>query len=345
MEILKFEFNKLLKNNRGCIIIPIVLIIMLVISILFSYSTNQNLEVYKEEYFKIVSEYELLGPVTNKSQQRLEKLIEKCNKAESDFDGLFYRYQLGEINSSEYQNKALKLSKTTNLKSIIKTIELQFDYAKENPNNRYIMYTNGWDLVTSRNFDVMFLMLSILIVTICFYGDNDGGMKSFILTCNQGKIKLPITKLIVSEITVCFSYILHTFVYYIYIIQKYGLPNGNYPIQSLQMYSDYAGNSSLVLSNIKIFVIRLSALMVCTVFVFLCFIVINSSIGAISVSTALFILPLTFKDDNLSLLPQAMCRYQLYNSRFTTTLLINMMVFVLMFILSILFWKRKSNSK
>ena len=57
MEILRFEFNKFLKNNRGYIIITVALSIMLVISILFSYIPNQNLEMYKEENKNIVSEY------------------------------------------------------------------------------------------------------------------------------------------------------------------------------------------------------------------------------------------------------------------------------------------------
>lgn len=345
MEILRFEFNKFLKNNRGYIIISVALSIMLVISILFSYIPNQNLEMYKEEYLNIVSEYELLGEVTNESEQCLERLIEKCDKAESDFDKLLYRYQLGDINRSEYQKKASELSEITNLKSIIKTIQMQFDYAKENSANRYILYTNGWNLVTIRNFDVIFLLLIILVVTLCFRGDTDGGMKSFLLTCSSGKIKLPIIKLMVCEIIVCISYILHTLVYYYYIIKKYGLPNGNYPVQSLQIYSDYTGDSSLILTNIRITVIRLLALIVCTAFVFLCFSVINSSIGAISISSAFLVLPLMVKNNNISFLPQTMCRYQLYDLNYTFSLLINIMLFIIMFALSILFWKRESNSK
>lgn|GEM_PF-4821494 len=345
MEILRFEFDKFLKNNRGCIIIPIVLLLMLVISFFTSYIQNQNLEVYKKEYFSIVSEYGLLGEITNKSEQNLEKLIEKCDKAETDFEKLLYKYQLGDVNRSEYQNKASELSEITNLKPIIKTIQMQFDYAKKNPTNRYIMYTNGWELVTSRNTDIVFLLLIILIVTICFRGDTDGGMRSFILTCNGGKIKLPFIKLIVSEIMLCVSYFLHTFAYYFYVIKKYGLPSGEYPVQSLQMYSDYQNNSSLILTNIQITFIRLLALIVCTAFVFLCFVVIDSSIGAISVSSAFLILPVMFKEYSLWFLPQTMCRYQLYDLNYTFSLLINVLLFVVICVLSILFWKRKNNLK
>ena len=345
MEILRFEFNKILKNNRGCIIIPTVLLIIFAISILTSHVPNQNLEIYKNEYANIVSEYGLLGNITDESEKNLEILIEKCGKAESDFDELFYKYQLGEINRSEYQNKANELSAITNLKTVIETIQMQFDYAKENPSNRYIMYTNGWDMVTSRNSDIVFLMLVLLVVTLCFRGDTDGGMKSFVLTCNGGKIKLPITKLMVSEIIVCISYILHTTAYYLYIEKKYGLLNGNYPVQSLQMYSDYVSDCSLTSTNIQITLIRLFALVACTAFVFLCFTVINSSIGAICISASFLILPVMFKEINLSFLPQAMCRYQLYDLNFSLSLLINIFLFAIMLVLSILFWKRKSNSK
>ncbi len=345
MEILRFEFNKILKNNRGCIIIPIVLLIIFTISILTSHVPNQNLEVHKNEYENIVSEYSLLGNITVESEKSLENILKKCDKAESDFDKLFYKYQLGEINKGEYQNKANELSAITNLKSVVETIQMQFDYAKESPSNRYIMYTNGWDLVTSRNSDIVFLMLVLLVVTLCFRGDTDGGMKSFVLTCNGGKVKLPLIKLMVSEIIICISYILHTFAYYFYIEKKYGLPNGNYPIQSLQMYSDYTNNSSLILANIQITFIRLFALIICTAFVFLCFTVINSSIGAIITSASFLIFPIMFKESNMSFLPQAMCRYQLYDLNYTFSLLINIFLFAIMFVLSILFWKRKSNSK
>lgn len=345
MEILRFEFNKILKNNRGCIIIPAVLLIIFAISILTSHVPNQNLEVHKKQYENIVLEYGLLGNITDESQKSLENLIKKCDKAESDFDELFYKYQLGEINRSEYQNGANKLAAITNLKSIIETIQTQFDYAKENPSNRYIMYTNGWDLVTSRDSDIVFLMLVLIVVTICFRGDTDGGMKSFVLTCNGGKIKLPITKLMVSEIIICISYILHTTAYYLYIEKKYGLPNGNYPVQSLQMYSDYVRDCSLTLTNIQITLIRLFSLVTCTAFVFWCFTVINSSIGAICISASFLILPVIFKEINLSFLPQTMCQYQLCDLNFSLSLLINIFLFAIMLVSSILFWKRKSNSK
>ncbi|MCC8073175.1 MAG: hypothetical protein LIO62_03505 [Clostridiales bacterium] len=344
MEILRLEFRKFMKNNKGFAVIFTVLPIIFIISVLTSQVSNQYLEIYKDEYSKILCEYNLSGKVTDKSIQSLEKLKDKCEKAQLDFDNLFYKYQLGEISTSEYQSEISELSKITNLKSIIETTETQFDYAKENPDNRYILYTNGWNLLMSRDCDIVFLMLVLLVVTICFLGDTSSGMKSFILTCNLGRIKFLVVKLTVCETIIGFSYILHTLAYYFYIDKKYGLPNGDFPVQSLQMYSDYTDSASLNSASIKVTIVRFSALLVCTAFVFLCFTVFTSSVGAICVSSSFLLIPIMFYEIDLPFLPQEMCLYQLYDLSFLGSLLINIFLFVTSLVLSILLWKRKSNT-
>lgn len=346
MEILRFELKKFFSNNKGRIFIPIALVLILIANFCTSNISNQRMEVNKEEYFSIISEYKLGGIVTENSQKELQKLIDNCNAAEDEFNKLLYDFQIGKINRSEYEKEAEYLSSITNSKYTLNILQDQFEYAESDINNRYIMYTNSWELLFEHSSDIFFLLYSILIVTLVFAGEIDnGGMRSFNITCKNGRNRLVLSKLAVSEIVLASSYVIYIIAYFLFVHWKFGVDNSNFPIQSLQLYSEYTGSVSLINGYISVCVMRLLSLMACAAVVHFLYSLINSSIGVISFSTAFVFAPMLINNKALDYLPQNMCNYNLYDLNTKLVFILNLIIIAVFALLSVIVWKRKSDSK
>lgn len=346
MEILRFELKKFFFNNNGRIFIPIVFIIIFIANFCTSNVSNQRMEANKEEYCSIISEYKLGGIVTESSQKKLQKLINNCNEAEDKFDKLFFDYQIGKINKSEYEKAAQYFASIANSSDTLNILQDQFEYAESDINNRYIMYTNSWELLFGHSSNIIFLIYLILIVTLVFAGEIDnGGMRSFNITCKNGRNRLVLSKLAVSEIILASSYIIYIIAYFLFVHWKFGLDSSNFPIQSLQLYSEYTGSVSLINGYISVCAIRLLSLMACASVVHFLYSLINSSIGVISFSTAFVFVPMLINNKALDYLPQNMCDYNLYDLNFKLVFILNLIIIAVFTLLSVIVWKRKSDSK
>lgn len=346
MEILKFEFKKFFINNKGIIIVPITIITVLILNIFTSNVENPGLEVNKDDYYEITSNYNLCGKVTNETKDELNTLIEKCDAAKKDFDCLLYDLQIGKITNSEYQQSSNNLSKNMNNETVLNLLQAQFEYSEGNTENRYIMYTNAWNLLFKHSSYIYFLIFALMIVTIVFAGDVDNnGAKKIIITCKNGRSKLLLSKFIVSGSILTISYIIYLCLYFSFINFKFGLHCYNFPIQSLQLFASYNKPMSLLKGFILTNIIRLISLLSFSSIIFLLYSLTNSSMGSISFSIILILLPTILDNEILKYFPQKMSNYNLCDFNIYLALAINFIFVTLFLALSIVFWKRKSNSR
>lgn len=346
MEILRFEFKKFFINNKGIIIVPITIIAIFILNIFTSNVDNPGLEVNKERYYEITSSYNLLGKVTDETKNELNSLIEQCDDTNKKFDRLLYDLQVGKITTSEYQQSSNELSKIINNEPVLNLLQAQFEYSEGNVENRYIMYTNAWNLMFEHSSDIYFLIFALMIVTIVFTGDVDNnGVRKIIITCKNGRSKLLLSKFAVAGIILTISYLVYLCLYIVFIHLKFGLDCYNFPIQSLQLFANYNIPISLVQGYIFTIIIRLISLLSFSSIIFTLYSLTNSSMGSISFSIILILLPTIISNENLKYLPQKMCNYNLCDFNIHLALGINLIVITLFLALSIIFWKRKSNAR
>lgn len=345
METLRFEFKKILKNNYGRILIPILIIAIIIISMAMSEVGNQKLEANKDSYYALISSCNLCGKVTADSEKSLAMLEDKLNKAQEDFDNIFFDYQIGKIDRSEYLSLTNDLIDLLNQKDVIDIIKSQFEYCKEDTENRYVMYSNGWNMLFSKNGGMLFSLFAIFIVTLSFAGDTDDGMKRFLVTCKNGRRKLIFSKLISTELITVVSYLAYLFAFGTYVKIKCGLDNGFYPIQSLELYAEYIGSNSIISAFLSVCIIRLLSIMSCIAIITMLYTIINSSTGAIALSFALVFIPMIIDIKALNYFPQRMINYNLFDVNFYIAFGINVLIIIVTAMLGNIFWKRKSNQK
>lgn len=346
METLKLEFKKFFIINKGIFIVPLILIVILALNTATLSAENIGLEINKEEYNKITSTFNLTGKVNKESEKRLNSLIDDMEKANIEFEKVFYDFQIGKIDLSTYQEKSKALGEKINSDKTLKIIKSQFEYAKENTNNRYILYTNGWNLLFSNYSSIYFLIFALIIITLLFSSEIDNSLvKKLIITTKNGKNKLIISKIAVLIFTIIVSFIFYNLTYFSFVKIKFGLPSFGFPIQSLENFQNLTSSISLINAFLVTLSVRLLSLITFSLIAVSIFLIINSSIGGISISFILILLSSELKDDIFKYLPQNITSYNLFDFNVYLALIINLCFIVLFLYLNIILWKRKNSTK
>lgn len=244
MKLFLCELKKLMFKRRGLLLMGLFFLLRLGSLFLLDTPANEELEACREDYTYYLSGVE--GPLTKKSIAFLDDISKKISEADVEIPRLYNSFYDGGITKKELEAQASPYEEVQRRKKGFHLLYGQFIYAREAPKNRYLIYDNGWNaLLTDGTLDMVFVGLLLLIIAPIFCHEYHCGMDVLNLTTRRGAQRLTFAKLLLAAAVVTLLCFLNSALEYVFYGLQYGLPHGNYPLQSLPYFA--ASTKSLTL--------------------------------------------------------------------------------------------------
>lgn len=244
MEVISYELRKIFKYRKGIWYLLIFLLIKIISMDMLDKPVNEAMfrEIKSVQYYLD----KVQGIINQKTIAYMDKESAKIAQAEGSLQKLNNSYYDGKIDKKIYKKRLKPIIEKLKHREGFDALFSQYNYAQENPKNRFLLNTNGWDsLLSKEHLDWFFYVLLFLIITPIFCEEFSCNMEGIILTQKNGGKYLSLYKIGISVFLTIFLSILNIGIEYLFICCKYGLQHGNYPLQSLSYYADSGKNISL----------------------------------------------------------------------------------------------------
>ncbi|WMJ80048.1 hypothetical protein RBU49_14570 [Clostridium sp. MB40-C1] len=290
MRVLFYEFKKVLFKQKAIIFIALFICIkLLVLSSTASYSvetTEENKSFYKE-YLMNVN-----GKLTPKKESYIRNEKERIGNIKSQEDEVLNKYLKGDINNSEYILQLSEVNSSLKKSEAFKIIYDQYKYVKQDPNNRYFLYTNGWtNLLSPESPDIILVLLLLLIITPIFTYEYEKDMIYLIVTSKKGKVSVPAYKVIAASIMTIILAVIFSVINYVYCAVKYGLPSGNFPLQSIPFFKTSSYHLSLTQTYLYISLIKVIGFLVFTYLIIFISVIAKKTVVTLFTSLSIILIP------------------------------------------------------
>ena len=239
-----YEVKKIMLCQRGLFYIALVLLFGTVWLALSDNPVDIAMEQYKNEYEWYLEKVN--GYCTDESSLYLEQEAGRIAEAKEKQSTLLENYYDGKISESEYKKESQEIEKVLEHQNGFEVIYQQYLYICENAENRCFLQTNGWMGLLGKDTLNFILFLGILLlVTPVFCSEYSCQMDTLILTSREGR-KSSLYKLLIMIVVVLFLSLSISLIEYGFYRFKYGLPDGDYPIQSIRYFADSSKSISLL---------------------------------------------------------------------------------------------------
>ena len=239
-----YEVKKIMLHQRGLFYTALVLLFGTVWLALSDSPINNAMEQYKNEYEWYLEKVN--GYCTDESSLYLEQEAERIAEAKEKQSTLLENYYDGKISESEYKKESQEIEKVLEHQNGFEVIYQQYLYICENAENRCFLQTNGWmGLLGKGTLNFILFLGILLLVTPVFCSEYSCQMDTLILTSREGR-KSSLYKLLIMIVVVLFLSLSISLIEYGFYRFKYGLPDGDYPIQSIRYFADSSKSISLL---------------------------------------------------------------------------------------------------
>ena len=250
-----YEVKKIMLWQRGLFYIALVLLLGTVWLALSDNPADIAMEQYKNEYEWYLEKVN--GYCTEESSLYLEQEAERIAEAKERQNSLLENYYDGKISESEYKKESREIEKVLERQNGFEVIYQQYLYICENAGNRCFLQTNGWmGLLGKGTLNFILFLGILLIVTPVFCSEYSCQMDTLILTAREGR-KSALYKLLIITTVVLFLSLCISLIEYGFYRFKYGLPDGDYPIQSIRYFADSSKDISLLQGYAAIGLLRM----------------------------------------------------------------------------------------
>ncbi len=198
-KMMKFELKKLLKSNRGALVIALFFLSELAVLILSDSPVNPGAALYRGQYLAELRAVE--GPWTPEKAELLEARARDANGAGEGFDVLYKQYL----------------------------------YVNEGRENRFFLDANGWaGLLAERLPDLPLAAAIILLCVPVYCAEASSGMEPLALTSREGRRLYGSKKLLLALTLAAGLSVSSDLIRLAFYALKYGLPHPDYPMQSVE---------------------------------------------------------------------------------------------------------------
>lgn len=231
-----YECRKMLMYRKGAILIALYLILHVASLCISSEPYYATIEENKESYLAYMEEYG--GFVTEETKERLAAEEERIDSAMFQKKKLAQAYFAGTVTEAEYIEQKAGLEKVIEKEKAFLALNEQFLYAKGKTDERYLLYPNGWiGLIADESPDYLLLILIVILTVSLFCEEYQCDMNSLLKTGKQTAGNLSRYKILASVVVLTLVCVGGILTEYLFHLLRYGLPNGDFPIQSLRAYS------------------------------------------------------------------------------------------------------------
>lgn len=240
-----YETKKTFIFQKGIFIVTSLLLFEFIYLVFTATPASYEMELYKDTYMQYLSV--VSGPCSKEKEEYLEQVADEISYARKALPSLYQEYYSGSISLSDFQSQESVLSNALNSSSGFNALYEQYLYIRENTENRYFVYTNGWNaLLCADSIDPILILGLLILIAPIYCHEYLSQMKGLIITQRYGSKSFSVEKIVLSNIIAIFFSSILFLEKLLYCSVRYGLPNANYPIQSLTYFGSYTGALSLM---------------------------------------------------------------------------------------------------
>lgn len=235
MSLWVHEMRKMFFYQKGLLFIGLYFFLSTAALVVFDRPANPDLELNAQEYSFYLDQ--VRGPSSEATERFLTSESIRLSDANIALRKAYDDYYDGGISEDEFLARSRPLEDIVQNERGFNLVFEQYSYIREQPDNRYFLYTNGWDgLLSNDSLDLFLLLLLLLLVTPVFCYEFESKMDTLILTVKKGTRVQAITKISLVLATIVVICLLTAGIRYGFYHFKYGLDYGSYPLQSLSYF-------------------------------------------------------------------------------------------------------------
>lgn len=230
--MLRYEGKKLFFYRKGIWLILFFLALELLGTLLFTKTYDRTMEEHRQIYEDYLKQVE--GPLTQEKRDDLESEMARLNTAHMEMESLRRNYYLGHVDEETYRRRFEELLPTNDAYPGFVELYTQYIYVREAPEQRYFLYPGGWEsLLTDQEPDYLLLLLLIILLTPMFCEEYSSRMDQLLLAQKRSAGSQAFYKTGLAALTaVVLTTVIQVF-HLVYCAAVFGLPHGDYPLQSL----------------------------------------------------------------------------------------------------------------
>ena len=254
MSVFSYEWKKLMVMQRGLLYILAALLVSTVWLAATDRPQNSAMEEYREEYEWYLERLD--GACTEEKAAWLEQEAQAITEARYTRSQSQESYYSGQITEEQYERQIAEVNTVLAHEHGFEAVYQQYLYICENTGNRYFLKTNGWaGLFSSQTLDFpLFLVILILSATV-FCSEYSCQMDALLRTAPQSRksARSKVVMTLCAVFALCGGLALIRFAFFGI---KYGLPHGEYPVQSIASFGGSTKNISLLAAYLILTVLR-----------------------------------------------------------------------------------------
>ncbi len=254
MSVFSYEWKKLMVMQRGLFYILAALLVSTVWLAAADRPQNSAMEEYREEYEWYLERLD--GAYTEEKAAWLEQEAQAITEARSTRSRSQESYYSGQITAEQYERQITEVNTVLAHEHGFEAVYQQYLYICENTGNRYFLNTNGWaGLFSSQTLDFPLFLAVLILATTVFCLEYSCQMDALLRTAPQSR-KSARSKAVMTLCTVFVLCVGLSLIRFLFFAVKYGLPHGEYPVQSIASFGGSTKNISLLAAYLILTVLR-----------------------------------------------------------------------------------------
>lgn len=229
--MLRYEWKKQLLYRRSIWLIAVFLAAEVLGMLLFTRPYDQVLEENRAVYESYLCQVE--GPLTEEKRESIEAEMERLNAIHREMEQLKQDYYSSAVTEAYYRGRFAELVDDEARYPGFSKLYSQYIFVRGDA-GRSFLYTGGWEvLLGDQEPDYLLLLLIILVVTPIFCEEYACRMHEILLTQKKSAKYQVLVKVAVALILTGALTALLELLDLAYCAARFGLPHGEYSLQSL----------------------------------------------------------------------------------------------------------------
>lgn len=242
--------------RRGVLILLAFLLIQMGVQFIGDIPDNLDAKLYREDYLYYLEQVE--GNYTREKAAWLEAESNAIVAAKQACDKAYLQYYSGAISEQELQTQIQPYEATLAHENGFNVIYDQYLYICEGIENRCFLETNGWaGLFNDQILDFPLILTLLLLVVPVYCSEYVCKMDQLTLTTTNGQKSYLWHKLLIVCLIATILCISQSTLRYGYYAIHYGLPHGDYGIQSIKLFAGSTKTLTLMQAFLLLSVSRL----------------------------------------------------------------------------------------
>ena len=254
MSVFSYEWKKLMVMQRGLFYILTAFLVSTVWLAATDRPQNSAMEEYREEYEWYLERLD--GACTEEKAAWLEQEAQAITEARGTRAQLQESYYSRQITAEQYERQIAEVSDVLAHEHGFEAAYQHYLYVCEGIDNRYFLNTNGWaGLFAAQTLDVPLILVILILATTVFCSEYSCQMDALLRTVPRSRKSggCKVAMALWTAFVLCGGLALIRFLFF---AAKYGLPHGEYPVQSIASFGGSTKNVSLLAAYLILTVLR-----------------------------------------------------------------------------------------